>query len=178
MLCARVGPAGGRQGAEDRKIVDEQHRRSRLGFAKSSTRHRHQCRIVRRRDTRISNAPPRERQRRSGVCRSNAVPSVSAKNASVLDVCGHTEAVEFDLMKPRGSTGAFSTSLQSWDAIERARRILRNQRLCPMPIPISSAFCLMAPSVLFSTFATLETVVLAFECALSSRTSSLVQGLR
>ena len=47
-----------------------------------------------------------------------------------------------------------------------------------MPIPIAVAFCRTALSVRFNTFATFETGVLAFECALSSRKSSFVQGLR
>jgi hypothetical protein len=64
------------------------------------------------------------------------------------------------------------------DAAGILRRSPEAQRRCRMPKPIASAFCLMAPSVLFSAFATLETGVLAFECALRSRTSSLVQGLR
>jgi hypothetical protein len=45
-------------------------------------------------------------------------------------------------------------------------------------MPIVFAFCRTAPSVRFIAFATAGTGVLAFECALSSRTSSLVHGLR
>ena len=51
-------------------------------------------------------------------------------------------------------------------------------RRWPSPIPIASAFCRTAVSVRFRAFATWATGVFALECALSSRTSSLVQGLR
>ena len=43
---------------------------------------------------------------------------------------------------------------------------------------MASAFCRTAPSVRFRDFATLGTGVFALEYALSSRTSSFVQGLR
>ena len=52
------------------------------------------------------------------------------------------------------------------------------QRRWPRPIPIVFAFCRTAPSVRFIAFATSETGVLAFECVLSARKSSLVQALR
>src|SRR5271167_842906 len=45
-------------------------------------------------------------------------------------------------------------------------------------MPIVFAFCRTAPSVRFIAFATSATDVFAFECTLSSRTSSLVHGLR
>jgi hypothetical protein len=54
----------------------------------------------------------------------------------------------------------------------------RGQRRWPRPTPIDFAFCRTAPSVRFIAFATCGTGVFAFECALSSRKSSLDQGLR
>src|SRR5271157_2648294 len=45
-------------------------------------------------------------------------------------------------------------------------------------MPIDVAFCRTAPSERFIALATSSTGVLAFECALSSRKSSLVHGLR
>ena len=52
------------------------------------------------------------------------------------------------------------------------------QRRWPRPMPIVLAFCRTAASVRFMALATCGAGVRAFECALSARTSSFVQGTR